>query len=87
MRRHGLPCPRPRPRALQGVLNWVAQPRPGQEPASFEARLYDVLFSSPTPSALDDWLADLNPRSLEVVRGAYASPALADAKPGDRQAA
>ena len=24
----------------KGVLNWVAQPKYGQEPATFEARLY-----------------------------------------------
>ena len=30
----------------KGVLNWVGQPVPGQEPPRFEARLYDVLFRS-----------------------------------------
>ncbi len=45
----------------QGVLNWVGQAAPGQDPPSFEARLYDVLFTSQNPSAVDDWLADLNP--------------------------
>ncbi|KAL6761426.1 tRNA synthetases class I, catalytic domain-containing protein [Haematococcus lacustris] len=33
----------------KGVLNWVAQPRPGQEPLKLEARLYDVLFKSEEP--------------------------------------
>lgn len=37
----------------------------------------------PTPRQ-DDWLADLNPESLVVVKGAYATPALAAAAPGDR---
>lgn len=66
----------------KGVLNWVARPAPGQEPPSFEARLYNQLFLS--PNLPDDWLGDLNPESLEVVKGAYATPALAAAKPGDR---
>ena len=66
----------------KGVLNWVGQPAPGVEPPRFEARLYDVLFSSPTLP--EDWLADLNPGSVEVVRGAAATPALAAARPGDR---
>ena len=81
-----LPCDSPPtpPAAVQGVLNWVAQPRPGQEPPSFEARLYDVLFCSQNPAAADDWLADLNPHSLEVVTGAYANPVLAAAAMGDR---
>lgn len=33
----------------KGVLNWVGQPAPGQEPPTFEARLYDVLFNSQNP--------------------------------------
>lgn len=37
---------------LQGVLNWVAQPRPGQEPPSFQANLYDVLFKSQNPGVV-----------------------------------
>lgn len=32
----------------------------------------------------DDWLGDLNPESLLVIKGAYATPDLAAAKPGDR---
>lgn len=32
----------------------------------------------------EDWLADLNPESLVVVKGAYATPELAKAQPGDR---
>ncbi len=36
----------------KGVLNWVGQPAPGQEPPTFEARLYDVLFKSQSPGSL-----------------------------------
>ncbi len=32
----------------------------------------------------DAWLEDLNPESLLVVRGAYATPELAKAQAGDR---
>ena len=32
----------------------------------------------------DDWLEDLNEESLTVVKGAYATPELAKAQPGDR---
>lgn len=91
MVRAGTPClwaasnPAPDPRRpRQGVLNWVAQPEPGVEPPQFEARLYDVLFTSQSPAGSDAWLTELNPKSLEVVRGAYATPALAAAKLGDR---
>ncbi|KAL4447374.1 hypothetical protein ABPG77_007407 [Micractinium sp. CCAP 211/92] len=68
----------------KGVLNWVGQPAPGKEPPTFEARLYDVLFKSQNPASAEDWLADLNPDSLVVVKGAYATPELAKAQPGDR---
>ncbi len=36
---------------MQGVLHWVGQPKAGQEPARFEARLYDRLFSTQTPGS------------------------------------
>ena len=36
---------------MQGVIQWVGQPRPGQEPPTFEARLYDRLFSTQTPGS------------------------------------
>ena len=36
---------------VEGVLHWVGQPEPGQEPARFEARLYDRLFTTQTPGS------------------------------------
>lgn len=36
---------------MQGVLHWVGQPKPGQEPPQFEARLYDRLFTTQTPGS------------------------------------
>lgn len=66
----------------KGVLNWVGQPSPGREPPKFEARLYDQLFKS--PSLPEDWLGDINPDSLQVIKGAYATPRLASSKPGER---
>lgn len=69
---------------IQGVVNWVAQPAPGQDPPRFEARLYDVLFKSEEPAELDDWLADLNAGSKEVLSNAMANPALAKATVGSR---
>lgn len=68
----------------KGVVNWVAQPAPGQDPPVFEGRLYDVLFQSEEPAELDDWLADLNPSSKEVLPHAFANPALAKAAVGSR---
>lgn len=72
-------------RCAQGVLSWVGQPAPGRDPPGFEARLYDVLFRTPTVADTgDDWLEDLNPESLSVVPGALATPALAAAGIGAR---
>ncbi|XP_058088935.1 glutamine--tRNA ligase [Magnolia sinica] len=51
----------------KGVLHWVAQPSPGVEPLKVEVRLFDKLFLSENPAELDDWLADLNPHSKEVI--------------------
>jgi hypothetical protein len=48
-----------------------------------QARVYETLFKSEDPNVHENWLSDLNPRSLEVVQGCYANPSLAGAKPGD----
>lgn len=76
--------PLPNTTWAQGVLNWVAQPKPGVEPPSFEARLYDTLFTTQSPGGSETWLEELNPNSLAVVHGALATPALAAARVGDR---
>jgi len=66
----------------KGFINWVAQPAPGQDPKKVEVRLYDKLFKSEQPAALDDWLADLNPDSLKVT-SCFIESALQDAKVGE----
>ena len=69
----------------QGVLTWVGQAVPGQEPPRFEARLFDKLFRTSCVADLeDDWLEDLNTLSLITVEGALATPRLAAANAGDR---
>ena len=50
-----------------------------------EVRLYDNLFSDPDPDAGDkDYLACLNPNSLEVLSGAKVEVGLSDPQPSDR---
>jgi glutaminyl-tRNA synthetase len=52
-----------------------------------EVRLYENLFSKENPSEVDegdDFTANVNPNSLEVLRGALVEPSLRDARPGDR---
>ncbi|XP_068643603.1 glutamine--tRNA ligase-like [Aristolochia californica] len=68
----------------KGVLHWVAQPSPGTDPLKIEVRLFDKLFKSENPAELDDWLADLNPLSKEVIPEAYAVPSLCSAVMGDK---
>jgi len=67
-------------RSPKATLHWVsaAHARPA------EVRLYDHLFVRPDPGADGDLLADINPRSEEVVTGAWVEPALAAAGAGDR---
>lgn len=68
----------------KGVLHWVAQPSVSVNPVKVEVRLFDKLFISENPSELEDWLADLNPRSKEVIPEAFAVTALSNAAIGER---
>lgn len=67
-------------RRVRGTIHWVS----AQHAAEAEVRLYDHLFTSERPDDDDDFMATLNPRSLEVVSNAKIEPSLADASPGHR---
>jgi glutaminyl-tRNA synthetase len=72
----------PKVKPPKGVLNWVAQPAPGQDPPTCEVRLYGPLFRSEAPEAAtgggaDAWLADLDQGSCEVLTGCMLTPELA----------
>jgi glutaminyl-tRNA synthetase len=66
-------------RRVRGTLHWVS----ALHAVSAEVRLYDHLFARADPGADGDFLADLNPRSLEVVSDCRVEPALARAAPGE----
>jgi glutaminyl-tRNA synthetase len=66
-------------RKVQATLHWVADA--DAKPA--EVRLYNHLFTRPDPGAEGDIMADLNPASLEVLRGCLVEPALAQAPVGE----
>jgi len=71
----------------KGVLHWVPAAVPGRGGAGSvrtQFRMYDVLFKSSTPAALENWREDLNPHSLRVVDGGWAVPAMAGAKAGEQ---
>jgi len=58
----------PKPKAF---IQWVADhPASGSPVRIAETRIFYPLFKSDNPAALDDYLADINPNSLEVVKGA-----------------
>lgn len=67
-------------RKVKGTSHWVS----AKFAVSGEVRLYDKLFSAEDPgSTTGNYLDDLNPESLVVVKDAKLEPSLAEAKPGD----
>ena len=49
-----------------------------------EVRMYDRLFNNPDPEASGDFVADLNPNSLQVLPQCWLEPSLQTAAPGDK---
>jgi glutaminyl-tRNA synthetase len=69
-------------RKVKATLHWVS----AAHAIPAEVRLYDQLFSTPNPNEAEegqDFIANLNPNSLEVLDTCYLEPTLADARPGD----
>lgn len=62
-------------RKVKGVIHWVSAIH--GLPAEF--RLYDRLFSVPNPGAAEDFLATINPNSLEIKQG-FVEPGLRNAQ-------
>jgi glutaminyl-tRNA synthetase len=70
-------------RKVKGTIHWVS----AQHAIDAEVRLYDHLFAKPDPDDVpegQDYRANLNPKSLEVLTGCKLEPSLASAKIGDR---
>lgn len=70
-------------RKVKSTIHWVS----AAHTIDAEVRVYDNLFSNPDPNDVpegQDFTANLNPNSLEVVSNARLEPSLKDAKPGDR---
>ncbi|MCP4831752.1 MAG: glutamine--tRNA ligase/YqeY domain fusion protein [Gammaproteobacteria bacterium] len=61
-------------RKVKGTIHWVS----AEHSVSAEVRLYDRLFTEPSPDKGDDFLAVLNPASLEVLKGCQVEPQLAN---------
>jgi glutaminyl-tRNA synthetase len=70
-------------RKVPGTIHWVSA---GQA-ITAEVRLYDHLFHKEDPNEAPpgkDYRANLNPNSLEVLKGCQLEPSLGQAQPGDR---
>jgi glutaminyl-tRNA synthetase len=67
-------------RRVKATLHWVSAAH--SLPA--EVRLYDYLFTTPDPSAAEDFTAVLNPNSLAILTSGRLEPGLAAAAPGSR---
>ncbi|MGB5571286.1 MAG: glutamine--tRNA ligase/YqeY domain fusion protein [Sedimenticolaceae bacterium] len=70
----------PEGRKVRGVIHWVSASLGHKA----EIRLYDRLFESAEPGKGGDFLEDLNPDSLRVLRDCVVEPALAEASVGER---
>jgi glutaminyl-tRNA synthetase len=67
-------------RKVKSTLHWVS----AAHAVNAEVRLYDRLFTAEDPASEDDYLAHLNPHSLEVIPEAKVEPSLARAAAGSR---
>ena len=69
-------------RKVKATIHWVSAPHS----KTAEVRLYDHLFTKENPDEVPegtDWLANINPESLETLNASRVEPSLADAKSGD----
>ena len=70
-------------RRVKATIHWVS----AQHAVNAEVRVYENLFSKENPGDVpegQDFTANLNPNSLEIISDAKLEPSLAEAKPGDR---
>ena len=64
---------------VKGIIHWVN----AKEAIDTEIRLYDRLFKHPDPGAVDNFLEEINPDSLSIIKGKL-EPFLGSAKPGEQ---
>lgn len=67
-------------RKVKGTLHWVC----AAQAIKAEVRLYDYLLTDDSEEETEDFIAALNPNSLEVITTCFAEPSLAEAKLGNR---
>ena len=70
-------------RKVKSTIHWVS----AAHAVDAEVRLYENLFTKENPNEVEegqDFTANVNPHSLEVLTGAKVEPSLRDAAPGSR---
>jgi glutaminyl-tRNA synthetase len=70
-------------RKVKATIHWVS----AAHALGTQVRLYDKLFTKPNPNQVEegqDFTANLNPNSLEVLSAAKIEPSVAGAEPGTR---
>ncbi len=70
-------------RKVKSTIHWVS----AAHAVEAEVRLYENLFTRPNPNETEpgqDFTANLNPQSLEVLTGCKLEPSLANPRAGDR---
>jgi glutaminyl-tRNA synthetase len=70
-------------RKVKATIHWVS----AEHAVSAEIRMYENLFLTENPGDVSegqDFTANLNPNSLEIITDAKLEPSLEQAKPGDR---
>ena len=70
-------------RKVKATIHWVS----AEHALEAEVHLYEKLFTKPNPNQVgegQDFTANLNPNSLEVLRGCKLEPSLATAAAGSR---
>jgi glutaminyl-tRNA synthetase len=70
-------------RKVKATIHWVS----ARHAITAEVRLYDHLFTKEDPDDVaegSDWLANLNPKSMECLTACRIEPCLTNAKPGER---
>ena len=68
-------------RKVKSTIHWVS----AEHAVDAEVRLYDTLFTREDPNQVEegqDFTANLNPQSLEILTGAKLEPSLRGASPG-----
>ncbi|HHY38499.1 MAG TPA: glutamine--tRNA ligase/YqeY domain fusion protein [Clostridia bacterium] len=67
-------------RKVKVTIHWVS----AAHAIEAEVRLYDHLFRSENPDELEDFIADLNPNSLERLTSCMVEPSITGASAGNR---